>query len=119
VAGMLKFVPKSQVSMKIVYAWIAVGAVGLVLDGANLLKIVDFSSIALFYPITWFLLIGIGFAYTGYLWSKAKEAYYAGAALNFLCLIGIFAAPQLVGPNLFLLLGISSVLPVAYGGYKN
>lgn len=117
VAGMWVLVPKTPATNKVVYLWVAVCVIGLIINGLQFMKILSIPGVN--YGFVWLLITAIGFAGTGVLWAKGKEAYYAGAALNALVLIGTFAAKDLVSPNMFALLGIASVVPLVYAAIRN
>lgn len=117
IVGMWMWVPKSPVTNKVIYVWVAVCIVGLAINGLQFTKVLSIPGVN--YGFVWLLVTAIGFAATGMLWGKAKEAYFAGAALNLLVLVGTFVAKDFVGPNMFALLGIATVLPLAYAGMKN
>ncbi len=113
-----KWTPKAPLNMKVHYAWAIVCIAGMAANALQYVGILPLLPI-FNYASVWLIVTAIGFAYTGYVWPKAKEAYYAGAALNAIVLIGMFVAMDVVGPNLFALLGAASVLPLAYAGWKN
>lgn len=121
VAGMYygKLVPKVPLNTKIAHAWTAVVIVGLVANAMQLFNVFNFMAYGFNYAAVWFLVTAIGFAYTGYVWPKAKEAYYAGALLNVVGVVGVLAKVPEVGGNVFLILGLATVLPLLYAGSKN
>jgi len=121
VAGMYygKWVPHAPLNMRVARGWAAVVIVGLVANALQFFNVFNFMAFGFNYAAVWFLVVAIGFAYTGMIWPKAKEAYYAGALLNLVGVIGILASVAFVGQNVFLVLGVATVLPLLYAGSKN